>query len=146
VPPQDRPGSHRKHHRPKTARNKLGQSCEPNAVSRLVPRTRDLTAKHSVLMTENQQLNILGHITTDEHRHQREQESNDHVSRDASREDPSRSAHPQENYQVKNISRVFERHRVAACRSIRTPRVLSRIGPLTRSLMARRMTLRPYAW
>jgi Family of unknown function (DUF5372) len=45
-----------------------GQCREPQPVTRLVADPADLTAQHRVLMTQDQQLGILGHLTPDQHR------------------------------------------------------------------------------
>jgi hypothetical protein len=79
MPTQDRRASHRKHHRPAAPRDKPGQGRQPDPVSRLVPGTRNLTAQHSVLVTQDEQLNLLGEVAPREHDHQASQPAHHHV-------------------------------------------------------------------
>ena len=53
VKQKDRRGGHRKHRRSKPTRNKPRQRREPDPVSRLVPRTRNVATQDRVLMSDH---------------------------------------------------------------------------------------------
>jgi hypothetical protein len=67
VPGQQRRGCDRKDLTPAPARYERCQRGEPGPVSGLVPHPADVAAQHRVLVAQNQQLRVLGEITTEQH-------------------------------------------------------------------------------
>jgi hypothetical protein len=80
VPGQHGRRSHRKHLRPAVPGNQPGQRGQPRPIRRLIPHAWDMAAQHRILMAQNQQLSVLGQITTEQHDQQAEQGSDDHVN------------------------------------------------------------------
>jgi uncharacterized cupin superfamily protein len=80
MPAQDRRRSYREDLRPPATVNQPGRRSEPEPIDLVPPRPAvDLTAQHLVLVTEHQQLNVLGQIRADKHRQQAEQTPNQPV-------------------------------------------------------------------
>jgi hypothetical protein len=57
-----------------------GQGREPHPVTWLVADPADLAAQHRVLVPENQQFGILGHLTPGQHHQAAEQAAHDQVT------------------------------------------------------------------
>jgi len=76
---QQRRGRDRKDLTPALARYEPCQRSEPGPVDGLVPRPADVAAQHRVLVAQDQQLRILGKITTDQHDQQPEHGTDDQV-------------------------------------------------------------------
>jgi hypothetical protein len=81
VPGQQRRGRDRKDLAPAPARYEPCQRSEPDPVSGLVSRPADVAAQHRVLVAQNQQLGVLGQITTEQHDQQPEHGTDDHVNK-----------------------------------------------------------------
>jgi hypothetical protein len=80
VPGQQRRGRDRNDLTPAPARYEPCQRREPGPVSGLVPRPADVAAQHRVLVAQDQQLGVLGQITTEQHDQQPEHGTDDHVN------------------------------------------------------------------
>jgi hypothetical protein len=81
VPGQQSRGRDRKDLAPVPARYEPCQCSEPGPVSGLVSRPADVAAQHRVLVAQNQQLGVLGQITTEQHDQQPEHGTDDHVNK-----------------------------------------------------------------
>jgi hypothetical protein len=80
VPGQQRRGRDRKDLTPAPARYEPCQRSEPGPVTGLVPHPADVAAQHRVLVAQNQQLGVLGQITTEQHDQQPEHGTDDQVN------------------------------------------------------------------
>jgi hypothetical protein len=68
VPAQDRRRGDRENFRPPAAVDQSSQRCQPEPVGVTPPRpSTELTAEHLILVTEHQQLNIVGEISAGQH-------------------------------------------------------------------------------
>ena len=77
---QQRRGRDRKDLTPALARYEPCQRSEPGPVSGLVPYPAGVAAQHRVLVAQNQQLRILGQITTEQHDQQPEHGTDDQIN------------------------------------------------------------------
>jgi hypothetical protein len=74
VPGEQRRGGHREDLTPPVPGDQFGQCREPQPVARLLADPADLTAQHHVLVPQNQEFGILGHLTPGQH-HQAAQQT-----------------------------------------------------------------------
>ena len=81
VPGQQSRGRDREDLTPAPARYEPCQRSEPRPVNGLVSHPADLAAQHRVLVAQNQQLGVLGQITTEQHDQQPEHGTDDHVNK-----------------------------------------------------------------
>jgi hypothetical protein len=80
VPGQQSRGRDRKDLAPAPARYEPCQRSEPGPINGLVSRPADVAAQYRVLVAQNQQLGVLGQITTEQHDQQPEHGTDDHVN------------------------------------------------------------------
>ncbi len=114
VPGQERRWRHREHPGLAPARQEPCQCGEPHPVARLVPHPADVPAQHRVLVTEHEQLGILGPVAAEPQGCRAKYPARQHVN--------DLEQHPRKPTTAAPImtanstgdppNRVFERHRV----------------------------------
>ena len=80
VPGQQRRGRDRKDLAPAPARYEPCQRSEPGPVSGLVPHPGDVAAQYRVLVAQDQQLRVLGQVTTEQHDQQTRHGTDDQIN------------------------------------------------------------------